>query len=312
MNYKDRLGIFPEQTSSQIQLLKYTKTSCGVDFMLNTDDGRRKNILQNELLRYKADFFEFFFFKKARGYVFVADRHVDLSDNMLLIISPYLQQEWHVDEEQTDYVFLVFQEEFINNFLSDQYFMYRLLYCYQTDKPFHFSMTPTEQQPFLLLLEKIRQELHAPVADSYHMIVAYLYEFLLHLNRFYAALFQLPLSLPLNNYAYQYKQLLETHVAENLRVQDYADKLRISRVSLNKAVSGQFGVSATHLLRQRLLQEIKNQVLFGNMTIKEVAVRLHFSEPNHMMRFFKQLTGTTITAFVDDFKRQQATPGGLH
>lgn len=305
MNYKDRLGIFPEQTSDQIQLVRYTKTSCGVDFMLNTDESRRRDILQNEMLRYKADFFEFFFFRRASGHVLVADRRIELHDNMLLIISPYYQQEWHVNHDQTDYVFLVFQEEFINNFLSDKYFMYRLLYCYQTDKPFHFDMTPADQEPFMRLLGHIRQELRTPVADSYHMIVAYLYEFLLLLNRLYARRFQLPLSPPLNNYAYQYKQLLEHNIARNLRVQDYADLLKISRVSLNKAVTDQFGVSATHLLRQRMLQEVKNCVLFGDMNIKEVAARLHFSEPNHMMRFFKQLTGTTISEFVADFRRQQ-------
>lgn len=305
MAYKDRLGIFPEKTANQVQLLKYTKTSCGVDFMLNTEESYKKNILQNDLFRYKTDFFEFIFFRKAQGHIFIADQRIDLHDNMLIIISPYSQQEWHINPATTDYVFLIFQEEFINNFLSDKYFMYRLLYCYQNDKPFYFDMTPSEQLPFLHLLSNIRQELHCPVADSYHMILAYLYEFLLLLNRFYAALFRLSVSLPLNNYAYQYKQLLETHITENLRVQDYADMLKISRVLLNKSVISQFGVSASHLLKQRMLQEIKDSVLFSNMSIKETAKHLHFSEPNHMMRFFKQITGTTITQFVDDFKQQQ-------
>lgn len=305
MGYKDQLGIFPEKTDNQIQLLKYTKTSCGVDFMLNTDQSSSRNLLLNELARYKADFFEFFFFSKARGYVFIGEQRVELHDDMLLIISPYFQQEWHVDHGPTEYVFLVFREDFIDNFLSDKYFMYRLLYCYQNDKPFHFGMTPSEQQPFLALLSRIRQELHAPVGDSYHMIVAYLYQFLLQLNRFYAARFDLPLTLPLNNYAYQYKQLLETHIASNLRVQDYAEMLNISRVSLNKAVADQFGVSASHLLKQRMLQEIKHRVLFSHKSIKEIAFELHFSEPHHLMRFFKQLTGTTITAFVNEFHALQ-------
>lgn len=305
MSYKDHLGIFPRKTSSQIQLLKYSKTACGVDFMLNTEESCKKDILKNELSRYKADFFEFFFFRKVRGHVFVGDCRVNLHDNMLLIVSPYFQQEWHVDDDQTDYVFLVFQEEFVNNFLSDKFFMYRLLYCYQSDKPFYFDMTPDEQHPFLLLLANIRRELDQPVADSYHIILAYLYEFLLLLNRFYADRFHLPLALPLNNYAYQYKQLLEVHITRNLRVQDYADMLKISRVSLNKAVISQFGVSAIHLLRQRMLQEIKHHVLFSDMTVKELGTYLHFSEPNHLMRFFKQLTGKTITEFVAEFNSQK-------
>ena len=36
----------------------------------------------------------------------------------------------------------------------------------------------------------------------------------------------------------------------------------VSRVSLDKAVVREFGVSAAYLLEQRLLQEIKNDLLF--------------------------------------------------
>lgn len=52
---------------------------------------------------------------------------IALHDGMLLIISPYQHQEWHCDDLHMGYTFLVFQEEFINNFFTDKYFMYRLL-----------------------------------------------------------------------------------------------------------------------------------------------------------------------------------------
>ena len=78
--------------------------------------------------------------------------------------------------------------------------------------------------------------------------------------------------------------------------------MNISRVSLNKAVMREFGLSAVSLLKQRLLQEIKNDLLFSELSIKEIAYRLHFSEPNHLMRFFKQMTGQTISEFIKSIK----------
>ena len=48
------------------------------------------------------------------------------------------------------------------------------------------------------------------------------------------------------------------------RVQEYADMLRVSRITLNSSVMSQFGVSANHLLKQRLLEELKNELLFAN------------------------------------------------
>lgn len=61
--------------------------------------------------------------------------------------------------------------------------------------------------------------------------------------------------------------------------------MNISRITLNKAVMHEFGMSAVHLLKQRLIQEVKSDLLFSGLSIKEIAFRLHFSEPNHLMRF---------------------------
>lgn len=301
MEYKE-LGIYPEKRTEHISLLKYSKSSCGVDFLLNTAESSEKTGWFNLDKRYKTDFFEFYFFRKAEGYMLLAGRKIILHPNMVLVISPFQLQEWHVDLDKLDYTFLIFQEEFINNFLSDKYFMYRLLYCYQHDYPTFFDMSTEEMAPFLSQLLQMKKELRNPIADSYHMIVACLYQFLLLLNRFYANRFDLPFDPPLNHYAYQYKELLEKNISEKTRVADYAEMMNISRVTLNKAVMREFGLSAVHLLKQRLLQEVKSDLLFTGLSVKEIAYRLHFSESNHLMRFFKQMTGQTINEFLASIK----------
>lgn len=301
MEYKE-LGIYPEKRTEHISLLKYSKSSCGVDFLLNTAESSEKTGWFNLDKRYKTDFFEFYFFRKAEGYMLLAGRKIILHPNMVLVISPFQLQEWHVDLDKLDYTFLIFQEEFINNFFSDKYFMYRLLYCYQHDYPTFFDMSREEMAPLLSQLLQMKKELRNPIADSYHMIVACLYQFLLLLNRFYANRFDLPFDPPLNNYAYQYKELLEKNISEKTRVADYAEMMNISRVTLNKAVMREFGLSAVHLLKQRLLQEVKSDLLFTGLSVKEIAYRLHFSESNHLMRFFKQMTGQTISEFLASIK----------
>lgn len=301
MEYKE-LGIYPEKRTEHISLLKYSKSSCGVDFLLNTAESSEKTGWFNLDKRYKTNFFEFYFFRKAEGYMLLAGRKIILHPNMVLVISPFQLQEWHVDLDKLDYTFLIFQEEFINNFLSDKYFMYRLLYCYQHDYPTFFDMSTEEMAPLLSQLLQMKKKLRNPIADSYHMIVACLYQFLLLLNRFYANRFDLPFDPPLNHYAYQYKELLEKNISEKTRVADYAEMMNISRVTLNKAVMREFGLSAVHLLKQRLLQEVKSDLLFTGLSVKEIAYRLHFSESNHLMRFFKQMTGQTINEFLASIK----------
>lgn len=302
MTYKNPMGIFPYKTANHISLLKYTKSACGVDFLLNTADSNERQGWFNLHERYKTDFFEFYFFRKASGFMFLDGEKITLHDNSVLIIPPFKRQEWHVQMEKLDYTFLIFQEEFIYNFISDKYFMYRLLYCYQSDNSSYFSMDVEQMDFFLKILQKMKSELTSPIADSYHMIVAYLYEFLLMLNRYYANIFDLPLRLPLNNYAFKYKELLEKNIRQYVRVNDYSTMMGISRIALNKAVENEFGVTAVHLLKQRLLQEIKNDLLFSDLSVKEIAYKLQFSAPNHLMRFFKQQTGITVGEFIKEVR----------
>ena len=47
---------------------------------------------------------------------------------MVLLLSPHQQQEWHVDEAELDYTFLIFREDFMRTFIADKFFVYRLLY----------------------------------------------------------------------------------------------------------------------------------------------------------------------------------------
>ena len=296
--------VFDIKNAGEISLLKYSKSSCGVDFLLNTADSHEKRSWFDSKKQYKTDFYEFYFFRKAKGFLFLTGKKIELKNEMLLIISPFQQQEWHVDIDDLDYTFLVFQEEFINNFLSDKYFMFRLLYCYQNHYPTYLNISINKMKPFLDLLHNMKNELRNPLADSYHMIVAYLYQFLLKVNRLYADMFNLPFLPPQNNYAYQYKQLLEKFVGMKNRVNDYADMMNVSRISLNKAVESEFGVTASQLLKQRLLVEIKNDLLFTDYNIKEIAYRLNFSEPQHLMRFFKQQTQQTITQFINEYRKE--------
>lgn len=304
MENKNKFGLYSPPKEDHISLLRYSKSACGVDFLLNTAESSERESWFNLYSNYKTDFFEFFFFRKANGYVIVNGEKHHLTNNSLLIISPYQRQEWHVDIDRLDYTFLIFQEEFIYNFISDKQFMYRLLYCYQNEYPTYFKMPEQDIRNFTDTLCKIKRELLNPIADSYHMIVAVLYEFLLQLNRYYADRFNLSMRMPVNNYAFVYKELLEKNIRKKQRVNDYAAMIGISRIALNKAVENEFGVTAMQLLKQRLLQEVKTDLLFSGLPVKEIALNLGFSAPNHLMRFFKQQTGKTISSYLEEMDKE--------
>ena len=280
----------------------FSKTRCGVDFYINTGESKDICGVLTEHRTFKTDFFSFYFFRRANGYVLLNFRKIELRDDMVLLLSPHQQQEWHVDEAELDYTFLIFREDFMRTFIADKFFVYRLLYYYQTDTPPYLFAAPEELAEYMRLLGKIKQELLHPVADTYNLIVSVLYYLLVVINRAYAKTSRLPVEVPKNNYAFQFKDLLEKHIRDMQRVQEYADILRVSRITLNNSVMAQFGVSATQLLKQRLLEELKNELLFSDRNVSQLADEFHFSDPSHLMRFFKQQTGKTFTQYITDYQ----------
>ncbi len=251
---------------------------------------------------YTTDSFEIYFFKKASGSVVLNQRKIQVRDNTILFMSPFQKRQWKLEERDLDFTFLIFQEDFLNDFFADKLFTYRLLYFYQLDYPLDLPVTGAEMASICEKLTEIKSELVYPKVDSEHLVRSLLYYILLKLNRQYATQHHLPLEKPENNYAYQFKKLIEQHVREKQRINEYAALLGISRITLNKAVQAQFNVTATHLLKQRLVFEIKNYLIHAEFTVHEIAQTLHFSEPNHLMRFFKAQTGLTTSQFLADYQ----------
>jgi AraC family transcriptional activator of pobA len=96
-------------------------------------------------------------------------------------------------------------------------------------------------------------------------------------------------------------EALRRLVDENFRTQRllgfYAGKLAMTPDRLNDHVKRATGVTAGHLIRQRVLTEAKRQLIFTGQPIHEIAYDLAFSDPSHFARFFRKQTGTTPQDF---------------
>lgn len=291
-----------KQEKHRLRTINFDKTKCGVEVLLRVGAGNEIMEAYTDPGVYNTDYFEVLFFRKAKGYIELNQRKIKLSDNTIIFISPFQKRQWKLDPDHLDFTFLIFQEDFLNDFFADKLFTYRLLYFYQLDYPLHMNVSTEYVQKACGTLTEIHTELRDAKPDSEHLIRSLLYYLLLKLNRDYAQHNNLPLDKPENNHAYQFKRLLELHIKEKQRTCEYSELLGISRITLNKAVQAQFNVTATHLLKQRLLFEIKNHLIHSDITVAEIAHELHFSEPNHLMRFFKTQTGQTTSEFLAGYQ----------
>ncbi|MFD2287140.1 helix-turn-helix domain-containing protein [Pedobacter petrophilus] len=285
-----------------MKTIKFHKSDCGVEILLNVLNqyDLKDGYLSSDV--YNTDYFEIAFIKKAEGGLLLNQKYISLSENTILFISPFQKRKWMVNEKDLELTLLIFQEDFLNEFFADKLFAYRLFYFYQLDLSLSLHQPGNEMTRICEMLSEIKNELIIPKPDSSHIIRSLVYYLLQKLNRAYALQNDLSLKLPENNFAYQYKQLLEKHISTHQRIDDYVKMLGLSRISINAAVKKQFNVTATHMLKQRLLFEIKNLLIHANKTVSEIAYDLQFSEPTHLMRFFKKQTQMTIGQFLDEYK----------
>ena len=93
------------------------------------------------------------------------------------------------------------------------------------------------------------------------------------------------------------RRLVEEHFRKERLLGFYAEKLAMTPDRLNDHVKRATGVTAGHLIRQRVLTEAKRQLVFTAQPIHEIAYDLAFSDPSHFTRFFRKQTGTTPHEF---------------
>jgi AraC family transcriptional regulator, transcriptional activator of pobA len=95
----------------------------------------------------------------------------------------------------------------------------------------------------------------------------------------------------------QLRALVDENFRTERQLDFYAEKLGMTVDRLNDHVKCSTGVTAGHLIRQRVLTEAKRQLVFTTQPIHDIAEELAFADPSHFARFFRKQTGTTPHEF---------------
>jgi AraC family transcriptional activator of pobA len=99
-----------------------------------------------------------------------------------------------------------------------------------------------------------------------------------------------------NQHVYiSFKKLLNQQYKSERTVQYYAQQLAISAKKLNEITKKHCGETAINAIHNRILTEIKRQLLFSHLSHKEIAFDLGFSSPSALNKFVKAKLKETPT-----------------
>lgn len=93
----------------------------------------------------------------------------------------------------------------------------------------------------------------------------------------------------------KYNFLVETHYRKEHQVSFYAKQLFKSPKTLSNLFALYNHKSPLQVIQERIAQEATRLLLYTDKTAKETAYELGFEDPGHFGKFFKRLTGQSVT-----------------
>jgi AraC family transcriptional activator of pobA len=106
--------------------------------------------------------------------------------------------------------------------------------------------------------------------------------------------------------AERFRELIEQHYRENLQLQDYASLMAVSLVQLRSACASATGQSPTKLIHARLITEAKRNLIFGDLSVEQIAFSLGFTDAAYFTRFFRKEVGQAPSQFRSAARKQRS------
>ncbi|MDR2205121.1 MAG: AraC family transcriptional regulator [Flavobacteriaceae bacterium] len=232
----------------------------------------------------------------------IDDHEQELKRGNIFFSSPGQIRKWNTNHTPKGFV-LIFEDEFLSTFFNDTQFTKHLSCFNLHDSPPVLELTASEFLKLIELFQNIKIEILSFKKNDKHILRALLYQTLIFLNRKFIAVHPESNKNAENRYMHRFIQLVETDCSQNRNVDYYAQQLYITSGHLNSLVKKHYGISAKKYILNKMILEAKRLLQYTEMSIDQIANRLHYENANYFAKTFKQHTGFTPLNF-----RKQKNP----
>ena len=100
-----------------------------------------------------------------------------------------------------------------------------------------------------------------------------------------------------------FRKLLAENYRKEHELQFYADSLHISQTYLSRVIRHISGKTVNNYIAEELYTDARRLLVFTDLTVKEIAEQLGFSDQSSFGKFFKKKSETSPANFRDEYKK---------
>lgn len=100
-----------------------------------------------------------------------------------------------------------------------------------------------------------------------------------------------------------FRKLLAENYRKEHELQFYADSLHISQTYLSRVIRQISGKTVNNYIAEALYTDARRLLVFTDLTVKEIAEQLGFSDQSSFGKFFKKISETSPANFRDEYKK---------
>ena len=253
---------------------------------------------------HRHNYYEIICFTKGSGKHFIDFKSFPVKSNSVHFISPGQVHLVRRSADSDGYV-IMFTIDFYSLNLNNKDILFDLPFFNNNSSKPILSVSASQFNVFSDVINKMNAEFFSENLNKEEILRSYLNIFLINENRLFEPEEAIKSTSSSNvELVKNFNKLIEKNFIEKHKVSDYAAMLFISPGHLNENTGKVLGKTASELIHERLILEIKRMLFHSNQTIDEIAFSLNFEDPAYFGRFFKKHQGTSPGSFRRDIRQK--------
>ena len=244
---------------------------------------------------HRHSFYHLVYFTKGAGTQNIDFKEYPVLPGLIYFMTPGQVHSWSFTGDVDGYI-INFSDAYFGSYLSNPHYLQNFKFFDELATDAVYVLPEDSRGKIVALFEDILREGNHPDAFHGDMVRILMVHIFIAVSRI------LELKQPVQNphshkLLKNFKKLIETHFIKLRFPKQYAELLFVTPNHLNAMTNDILGISAGHLIRERVILEAKRLLINRDLSVSDISHKLAFNDESYFVKFFKKNTGLTPNSF---------------